>query len=69
MAINASKTKEMQIIFNKTKFEDSPVMINGETIETVTSTKLVGVTNQDNLKWNEHVNLKNQHQHVLSKTT
>jgi hypothetical protein len=55
MKINIGKTKEMYISFNKNLAQPNQITINGEQIERVNSTKLVGITIQDNLKWDLHI--------------
>ena len=56
--LNAYKTKE--IIFNMRKNENSkaPVDINNTSVALVQSYKDLGVTIQENLKWNEHVGVQ-----------
>ena len=41
--------------FSKAKTETTPVVIEGKHIETVEKTKLLGVTIQNNLRWDNHV--------------
>ena len=55
MLINHSKTNEMIISFTKCKPEFTPITIEGQEIDSVQSTKLVGVYIQDDLKWDSHV--------------
>ena len=55
MNINPTKTKELVISFSKAKTETTPVVIEGKHIETVEKTKLLGVTIQNNLRWDTHV--------------
>jgi len=52
--INSRKTKEM-IVRPMRKQTISPVMISEETIEQVTSFKLLGVTVTDSLRWGNHI--------------
>ena len=56
--LNVSKTKEM--IFDPRKKQNAKdnVIINCSTVETVHSYKYLGVTIQDNLKWDQHVNIQ-----------
>jgi hypothetical protein len=52
--INTSKTKEMVVCFGKEpKIE--PIVMNGEAIERVTKTKLLGVIISSDLSWNAHI--------------
>ena len=55
MKINTQKTHEMVISFQKEKPNPPPIMIDGENIDRVTVTKLVGPHIQDNLKWDTHI--------------
>ena len=55
MNINIRKTKEMLIDMSTNKTNHPLLHINNVNIERVSSFKLLGVTIQDNLKWNEHV--------------
>lgn len=52
--INTSKTKKLMISFGKK--QDIPCLImEGEEIESVNETKLLGVIISDNLNWDAHV--------------
>ena len=57
MMINTNKTKELIICFNKTVNADdiSPLCINGNNIERVTTFKLHGVFVSSGLSWDYHV--------------
>lgn len=55
MKINAQKTNEMVICFHKKPPNLNAIKIDGEDITTVTSTKLVGLHIQNDLKWDTHV--------------
>lgn len=56
MIVNQKKTKEM-IIGAIQHDPPSPVKFNDDNVECVTSFKLLGVTIDNNLKWDSHVNL------------
>ena len=53
--LNVSKTKEMIFDFRKTQIDKEPIVINNTPVSLVPSYKYLGVTIQDNLKWNDHV--------------
>ncbi len=55
MRINAAKTKEMLINFNKAPRPISPITGDGEEIERVTSCTLLGIVLNDVLKWDNHI--------------
>ena len=55
MKINATKSKEMCISFKKLDCTLPRLQIANEELERVNSIKLVGMTIQNNLKWNHHV--------------
>ncbi|CAB3997356.1 Retrovirus-related Pol poly from transposon TNT 1-94 [Paramuricea clavata] len=55
MAINAKKTKDMWISFTDAIPEPPRLRIGNELIERVNAFKLLGVSFQNNLKWNAHV--------------
>ena len=55
MAINAKKTKDMWISFTDAIPETPRLRIENELIERVNAFKLLGVSFQNNLKWNAHV--------------
>ena len=55
MALNPKKTKDMWICFTDSIPEPPRIQINDEEVERVNSFKLLGVSCQNDLKWNEHV--------------
>ena len=55
MTINAQKTKDMWISFTDAVPEPPRLCIGNEPIERVNVFKLLGVSVQNNLKWNAHV--------------
>jgi len=55
MLINGKKTKEIIIDFSQSPTPAPPLVINGEVIERVHSSKLLGVTICDDLSWDSHV--------------
>ena len=57
MMINAKKTKELVICFAKTEPDISRLIINGQEIERVSSTKLLGLTLSDDLSWGTHIEI------------
>ena len=67
MILNISKTKEMIIDFRK-KIPTplSPLYINGEVVERVTSFKFLGTTIHDSLSWelNTSLIISKSHQHL-----
>ena len=54
MRLNAQKTHEMTISFAKNPPKFEPVKIENTAVESVKSAKLVGVTIQEDLKWDEN---------------
>ena len=55
MELNVRKTKNMWISFIRSGPKATPINIGGTVIERVTKFKLLGVTVQNDLKWNAHV--------------
>ena len=55
MQINAQKTHELLISFQKHPPNPPPIQIDGQSIDRVCSAKLVGIHIQDDLKWDVHV--------------
>ena len=53
--LNVSKTKEIIFDFRKGKHPKTPIIINNNTVDVVTSYKYLGVTIQENLKWDTHI--------------
>jgi hypothetical protein len=54
--IQMKKCKELRKSFKKNPGTYENITINGNTIDVVRSVKILGVTLQSNLKWNEHIN-------------
>lgn len=55
MELNARKTKDMWISFKRSGPVPPPINIDSTVIQRVTKFKLLGVTVQNDLKWNTHV--------------
>ena len=53
--LNETKCKELQISLSRSVDPFEAVTINNKPIEVVTSTKLLGLTISNNLKWNAHI--------------
>ena len=53
--LHTSKTKEIVFNMQKNKNSKEPVIINNTCVALVSSYKYLGVTIQENLKWNEYV--------------
>jgi len=53
--LNGEKTKELVISFSSDSPQLPGVCINGTPIKTIQSTKLLGLTNNDTLTWNDHI--------------
>ena len=62
LEINASKTKEIVFDMRKNKNSKEPVLINNTSVALIQSYKYLGVTIQENLKWNEHVEVQEKEQ-------
>ena len=56
MQLNASKMKEVFIYFGNQDLSVPPVIIEGQEIERVGVTKLLGLTLNDRLTWEDHIN-------------
>jgi len=56
MKLNPKKSKGMRISFHHDNSELPSLLIGEQVIETVQSYKVLGLTIQSNLKWNEHIN-------------
>ena len=54
--LNTDKCKEIHISFSKNNAHLPPLYINGQELEVVQNTKLLGVTITDNILWNLHIN-------------
>jgi hypothetical protein len=55
MKLNSAKTKDMIFSFMKKEPEFEPIVIDGKELERVKEETVLGLTIQDNLKWNSHV--------------
>lgn len=55
--LHPKKCKEMRISFSRSTTHYEDLLIDTNIIETVDSFKLLGVTIQNNLKWNAHINI------------
>ena len=53
--LNERKCKELMISFARNEPEFDPIWVNRQTLETVTSVKLLGLNISSDLKWNVHV--------------
>lgn len=53
--LHPKKSKELRISFARTQTTRNNVTINGNEIKPVTSVKILGVTLQNDLKWNSHI--------------
>ena len=53
--LNEAKCKELQISFARCKPQFAPIVVNDNSIEVVTSVKLLGLNISNNLKWNCHI--------------
>jgi hypothetical protein len=56
MKLNIGKCKELVIEFAKTKHCFLPLTVDDVNIERVKYARILGLTVQDNMKWNEHIN-------------
>ena len=54
MRLNALKTHELTINFSRSRPQFSPIKIDNIEIDTVNQAKLVGITIQDDLKWDHN---------------
>ena len=55
MALNYDKTKELRICFKKSAPDIALLTIDGRPIQHVNSTRLLGVTLSEDLKWQSHI--------------
>ena len=55
LQLKETKCKELRISFSRPNKVFEPITINGKNIEVVTSTKLLGLTISNDLKWNTHI--------------
>jgi len=53
--LNNEKCKELRISFSKNHVTLPPLVVQGQLLDVVDSTKLLGVTISCNLTWNAHV--------------
>ena len=53
--LNSQKCKELRIDFTRHRHTDDPITVNDQTFEVVQSSKILGVTIRQDLKWNDHV--------------
>ena len=56
VTINHSKTVVMHINFGATRLDPPLITLGTDTLEVVKSTKLLGITIDDQLKWDNHIN-------------
>ena len=55
MKLNVEKCKELIIDFARKKHHFPPLTVDDMNVERVKSTCILGLTVQDNMKWNEHI--------------
>ena len=55
LQLKETKCKELRISFSRPNKVFEPITINGKNVEVVTSTKLLGLTISNYLKWNTHI--------------
>ena len=55
MQLNAEKCKELRISFNVNPVEMGPIVVNGKNLEVVQCIKLLGLTINSKLTWNDHI--------------
>ena len=53
--LNESKCKELRISFAKSAADFASIVINGKTIEVMSTVKLLGLNISSDLRWNGHV--------------
>ena len=54
MQLNAEKCKELRISFNINPVEMDPIVVNDKNLEVVQCIKLLGLTINSKLTWNDH---------------
>ena len=57
MKLNPKKCKELRVNFQRVLPDLAQLTIDGTSLETVNSHKLLGLRIQNDLKWNEHVDI------------
>ena len=69
--IQPKKCKEMRISLKKIPGIYENITVNGKTIDVVRSVKILGVTLQSNLMWDEHINniVKNRYAQCVHAST
>ena len=55
MQFNAEKCKELRISFNVNPVKMDPIVVNGKNLEVVECIKLLGLTINSKLTWNDHI--------------
>jgi hypothetical protein len=55
LQLKETKCKELRISFSRPNKVFESITINGKNVEVVTSTKLLGLTTSNDLKWNTHI--------------
>ena len=55
MKLNVGKCKELVVDFTRKKHHFASLIVDEVYIERVKSTRILGLTVQDNMKWNEHI--------------
>ena len=57
MKLNPKKCKELRVNFQRALPDLTQLTVDGTSIETINSHKLLGLHIQNDLKWNEHVDI------------
>ena len=61
LTLNVSKTHYMIFHRSRIKTVDHEIILNGNVVKRVTSTKLIGIIVDNQLKWKQHINyIKNK---------
>ena len=55
MKLNEAKCKELRISFSKVPRDFNPILINDKSVKVVESCKLLGMTINNKLMWNSHI--------------